>query len=231
MKKGKVKKMLVMVLISILVTVVFVNIYGYATKGYLESDWKDFSTAVKLNCKGESAWDYIDDKLVDTNSDFIVKKQEEIEGAKENLSRKYNTNENLDAIYLMEYLTIEDDIAQVSQMQDKITDNIIAIVVGVVLGVVAFYITEIKVKYNWIKLIIGYLITGILSFLVALIFPAILNSRTNLYITIDEIKKMFEYHSVEFIGITTIMYIVLILTNYLVQKRKVVLLNNELKNK
>lgn len=231
MKNGKVKKMLVMILISIIATVFFVNIYGYAAKGYLENDWNDFKMAVKFNCKGENAWDYIDDKLVDTNSDFIDKKQEEIEGAKENLSHKYNTTKNLDAIYLTEYLTIEDDIAEVSQMQDKVTDNIVAIVVGVVLGLVVFYITEVNVKYNWIKLIVGYFITSILSLFVASIFPAILNSRTYSYITIDQIRIMFDFHALEFIGITLVIYFVLVITNYLVQKRNADVLNNKLKSK
>lgn len=235
MKKGKVKKMLVMVLISILVTVIFVNVYRYIYNGGLESDWNNFKEAVRLNCKGESAWDSYNSMYNDNNitildkseKSFLTDKQKDMENAKEYLSKEYNTTENLDAIYMMEYYTIENDIMPVAQMQDTITDNIIAIVVGVVLGLVAFYITEVKVKYNWIKLVIGYFITGILLLLIEIIVRVIQGS----YKIIEEIKSIFGFHALEFIAITTIIYIVLIVTNYLVQKRKATVLNNELKNK
>jgi len=101
---------------------------------------------------------------------------------------------------------------------------IAGIIIGAVVGIIMNLITNIKIKYNFLKIIMGYVATGIISILMAATFSSIMY-KDNLF---HEAKVIFTYHPVEFIATTIAIYVAMITINLVVQKIKANKFNKEL---
>lgn len=115
-------------------------------------------------------------------------------------------------------------LAGISQMQEYrdlfITKELvklysIAILVGIVFGLLLYLIANAKVKYNLIKLVLGYVILFAVASLI-------------IEIGFTGIATMLEFHAVAYIFTTLLIYIALVVFNVLVQKYRVKKLNKEI---
>lgn len=134
--------------------------------------------------------------------------------------------ENTDGIAYQSIVSLN-TLMQILMVYHIFDAMFIGAISGIIFGIIIYLLTNLKIKYNALKIIIGYIGTVVISSLMVGTFTVIMDSgsRSN---WLHESKVIVTYHPVEFFATTVAIYVAMITTNLVVQKIKANKFNKEL---
>ena len=208
----KFKKLFVYILISVLVALFVSNILIKIDNGY----FGHFAIAI-TNSEEEILVDDFFAKTLSLKETF-AKDEYMSTNFKEAYDRYYSLIpddvENKEAYFLALILNVISPTMEILQVKYEMQYYIQAFIVGLILGIIIYLIINIKFKFSWLKLLLGFVVFITIIFLVGGF--------------IIGIENIIYFHLLKYIVWSIITYTLLIGLNLISQKIKIIKLNKNL---